>query len=165
MHAILYFPALCDFVLKIFLLGVLAPPSSCNATLHNVNGNRALVLTWNAPYSLSITNGKKVLHYAICSDQATQLGCLNITDVSDCSKCTKTFNSSDPYFVTHRFTAGSQVVMFAVNGAGNGNEATFQITADGALCIRSCPTCRSLITIHTTLIYNGIVGNTHLMAI
>eukprot|EP00731_Ephydatia_muelleri_P018394 Em0011g434a len=47
------------------LQGVLAPPSSCNATLHNVNSNRALVLTWNAPYSLSINKWEKSV--ALCN--------------------------------------------------------------------------------------------------
>ena len=108
------------------LQGVLDPPSSCNAKLRNVSSAIVLELTWNAPYSMNITKGKKISHYVLCS---TQLGCLNITDVFDCNTCTKTFNSSEPYFVNRSFIAGSQVEMFAVNGAGNGKAATFQIMA------------------------------------
>ena len=97
------------------------------------------------------------MHYVICSDQATQLGCLNITDVSDCSNCTKTFNSSD------RFAAGSKVVMFAVNGAGNGNEATFQITADGALYMYTLLPNMQVIDHHSYDLHTQLHGGQHVI--
>ena len=103
------------FIFILYFAGKLNSPSNFRGKECT---NNTLELTWTAPNSYQITDSPTILYYTVCTN-ASQFGCLNITDMSTCTQCQKTlvYGSTD---IAHDSSIPVEISMFAINGAGNG---------------------------------------------
>eukprot|EP00731_Ephydatia_muelleri_P003016 Em0001g3016a len=120
---------------SITIQGPLVAPYDFSVAMSNTS-NTTFLLSWGAPFSLDVTDSPDISYYTLCTN-ITIYGCRTIPSDPDCSfprKCTLVIDITNSLLIgaDERQTKVNvsygdhiQFTFFAVNGAGNGDVATF----------------------------------------
>eukprot|EP00731_Ephydatia_muelleri_P003021 Em0001g3021a len=122
---------------SITIQGPLVAPYDFSVAMSNTS-NTTFILSWGAPFSYDVTDSPDIFYYTLCTN-ITLYGCNNISSDPDCSfprNCTLVIDITDSSLidaderqtkVNVSYSDHIQFTFFAVNGAGNGDVATFVV--------------------------------------
>ena len=115
------------------MAGILLPPQQIRMNISNSSVN----LFWVAPDSLQVSTPPTISHYVLSNNLTNGIKTFNNPPTCNpLASCNYSFDLRDPFFISVRSYGGENTIIcdingtilftfFAVNGAGNGNAATF----------------------------------------
>ena len=113
-------------------VGILPPPQQFRMTVSNSTAN----LSWVAPDSLQVTTPPTIFHYVLSNNLTNNTKTFNNpTTCNPLASCNYSLVLRDPIYGSDGngnttmldYNGTVEFTLFAVNGAGNGNAATFTL--------------------------------------
>ena len=123
---------ICLCVLPHTHIGILPPPLDFKIDFLNCSVN----ISWKAPASLEMSTPPTIFYYVLSSNLTNGTKTFdNPTSCNPVTSCNYSYDRRDPFVTTDGngnttmldYNGTVEFTLFAVNGAGNGNAATFTL--------------------------------------